>query len=134
MPTHLERATPAPELLEIIGVYDAASSITGELAYWVRSRLGRDQCSLCHVTHAPRGPREDWQAVAATLPAPFVTFHRNDQPRDVRALGRFALPVVLVRTSASVKVMLEREDIASCAGSAHALGEAIRSRLTHLVN
>lgn len=134
MSTHLERATPAPELLEIIGVYDAASSIAGELAYWVRSRLGRDQCSLCHVTHAARGPREDWQVVAATLPAPFVTFHRNDQPRDVRALGRFALPVVLVRTSASVEVMLEREDIVSCAGSAHALGEAIRSRLTHLVD
>ena len=134
MSTHLERATPAPELLEIIGVYDAASSIAGELAYWVRSRLGRDQCSLCHVTHVPRGPREDWQAVAATLPAPFVTFHRNDQPRDVRALGCFALPVVLVRTSARVEVVLEREDIASCAGSAHALGEAIRSRLTHLVN
>jgi len=130
--THFERATPAPELLEIIGVYDAASSIAGELAYWVRSRLGRDPCSLCHVTHAPRGPREDWKAVAATLPAPFVTFHRNDQPRDVRALGRFALPVVLVRTSASVEVMLEREDIASCARSAYALGEAIRSRLTHL--
>ncbi len=87
---------------------------------------------------APRGSREDWRTVAATLPAPFVTYHRNDQSRDVRVLECVALPVVFARTSASAsasaEIVLEREDIASCAGSAHALDEATRLRLAHLVD
>lgn len=118
------RASP---LLEIIGVYDASASPLGELAYWLRARRGAS-CALCRVTHTRAGEREEWRERASLLPAPFVGYHRNDQPADV-AMLRAMLPAVFVRTSGTVRVLLERGAIEACAGSVDVLVEAILTRL-----
>lgn len=121
--------THARRLREIVGVYDASSTPLGEFAYWVRSRVGIEGCTLCHVTHGPRGPNEDWMRCAASFPAPFVTYHRNDQPDDVRAVAR-TLPVVLARTDEGLDVVAAHDDIASCAGSPTTLAALITRRLS----
>jgi len=116
-------------LKQIVGVYDADSSLMGELSYWVGLRLGRRHCGLCDITHGALGPRREWAQCAARLPAPFVTYHRNDVPIDVKALNLRHLPVLIFRMDDGVRVAMDRRAIDACAGSGDELVEALLSRL-----
>lgn len=82
-------------IVRLIGVYNAEASLSGELAYWVGARLGLAHCALCDITHGLLRERADWRACRAALPTPFVTFHKDDQPHDVRALLAGAAPAVV---------------------------------------
>ena len=73
-------AAPTQRIVRLVGVYDADSTLRGELAYWVGARLGRRHCSLCDITHGSVRQRPEWKTCRAELPVPFDTFHRNDQP------------------------------------------------------
>ena len=77
--------TPTDRLVRLVGVYDADGTPWGEVAYWVGARFGRRHCSLCEITHGTFRVRREWTACRDTLPVPFDTFHRDDQPDDVRA-------------------------------------------------
>lgn len=113
-------------IVALVGVYNADGTLTGELAYWIGARLGRAHCSLCDITHGLVRERDDWKACAAALPVPFETFHRNDQPVDVRAATGDRAPAVVARLDdGSVVALLEDPAIEACAGSADALAEAI---------
>lgn len=110
-------------VVRLVGVYDADHTLRGELAYWVGARLGRAHCALCDVTHGAVRAKRAWHHYRASLPVPFDTFHRDDQPDAVRALG--VVPVVAVETAAGVRVLLYPEDLASCGGSVDALALAV---------
>lgn len=115
------------EVQEFIGVYDADATLWGEVSYWIGARLGRRHCALCDITHGLFTQRRDWVDCASELPAPFVTFHRNDAPDDVRraAAGRF--PCVLVRQADGVHLALGPDAIEACHGDARRLVEALMS-------
>jgi hypothetical protein len=121
-------APAPPRLVDLIGVYDASSSRRGEVAYWIRSRLTGAHCALCTVTHTVTGPIPEWTASLSRLPVPFVTYHRDDQPDDVRALGS-ELPVIVARFTSGVEILVNASEIKACAGSAHALIEVCLARL-----
>ena len=114
--------------VRVIGVYDADSTLRGELTYWVGARLGRRHCALCDITHGAFRERSAWQDCRAALPVPFVTFHRNDMPPSVQALEA-SLPAVFVETPAGVSILLDAEAVAACAGDAAALRDAIEAAL-----
>ena len=110
-------------VVRLIGVYDADHTLRGELAYWVGARLGRAHCALCDVTHGAVRAKRDWQRYRASLPIPFDTYHRDDQPAAVRALGM--VPVVAVETAAGVQTLLGPVDLEACGGSVDALALAV---------
>ncbi len=121
--------TPPENVQRIIGVYDADSSVRGELSYWIGARLRRRHCSLCHITHGALGVREEWVAIRARLPVPFVVYHRDDVPGEVRALELTSFPVVLIESSEGVRVIMSPAQIAACEDSAHRFEGALLSRL-----
>ena len=81
-------AAPPRRIVRLVGVYDADSTVRGELAYRVSARLGRRHCSLCEITHGSVRQRPEWKACPAGLPVPFDTYHRNDQPDPIRRRRR----------------------------------------------
>jgi len=113
---------------EFIGVYDADATAWGEISYWIGARFGVRHCSLCEVTHGLFRRRTDWDSCAATLPARFVTYHRNDAPHDVRAAANGSYPVVLGRHKGGLTILLTNKEIEACKGSPQALVDAIQSR------
>ncbi len=117
-------------ITRLVGVYDADGSVLGELKYFVGARLGRTHCSLCDVTHGLVRERPEWRATRDRLRAPFVTFHRDDQPPSVRAVTAGDLPAVLAETTSGALVRLAGPDeLHTCAGSPAALSELIESRV-----
>jgi len=120
-----EDVEPSRRIARLVGVYDADSTVRGELAYWVGARLGRRHCSLCEITHGSVRERSEWKACRVGLPVPFDTYHRNDQPASIRAATNGTVPVVVAETDGAIVVLLLPADLDSCHGSIDRLVEAI---------
>lgn len=123
---------PSQRIVRLVGVYDAEGTWRGELAYWVGARLGRRHCTLCEVTHGAFRQRSSWKACRAGLPVPFDTFHRNDQPADVRTAAGGTAPVVVAESETGFVLVLTPADLDACAGSADRLLAALEHATTQL--
>ena len=98
-------------ITELIGVYDADSTLLGEVSYWVGARLGITHCSLCELTHGLFTKKSEWTQCAESLSIPFRLFHRDDAPNDVIAALAGHFPAVLQRTDNDVSVILTKEEL-----------------------
>ena len=113
----------------LVGVYDADGTRMGEVAYWIGARLGRRHCALCDITHGAVRERREWRQCAEALPAPFETYHRDDQPADIRAAAGDQAPVVVARTTGGPVLLLGPDALAACDGSSDALVARIEEAL-----
>jgi len=120
------RPTARRRIVGLVGVYDADSTLRGELTYWIGARLGRRHGSLCEITHGLVRQRSSWKQCQAGLPVPFETFHRNDQPESIRATTQDQAPVVVAVTDASNVLLLSPEELEACNGSIDLLVAAIQ--------
>ena len=98
-------------ITELIGVYDADSTLLGEISYWVGARLGITHCSLCELTHGLFTKKSEWNQCAESLAIPFRLFHRDDAPHDVLAALTGQFPAVLQRTNNGVSVILTKDEL-----------------------
>lgn len=121
MPTPIDR---------LVGVYDADGTVLGELSYFLRARVGRAHCDLCDITHGRLRERSDWRRVRDDLPVPFETFHRDDQPDEVRTEADGVVPVVVAGLGDGTHVvLLGPDDLAACAASPERLVERIETAM-----
>lgn len=109
---------------ELIGVYDADGTLLGEARYWIGARLGRTHCALCDITHGLFTERADWRRCRDQLGIPFRTYHRNDAPEDVLAVGSPA-PFVVARTDRGLVALLGPEDLEACSGDVEEFRQAV---------
>ena len=116
----------------LVGVYDADHTVRGEVAYWIGARLGRAHCALCDITHGMLRRRSEWNAYVAGLAVPFETYHRDDQPDEVRATSGDLAPVVVAETSTGCVVLLDADALDACEGSVEQLGRAVDAALARL--
>ena len=98
-------------ITELIGVYDADSTLLGEISYWVGARLGISHCSLCELTHGLFTQKSEWRQCAESLTIPFRLVHRDDAPDDVIAALAGQFPAVLQRTTEGLKVILTKDEL-----------------------
>lgn len=116
-------------LRRFVGVYHAEGTVRGELSYWFGKRLGNAHCGLCDITHGTFRERADWRSCRDELPAPFDTYHLDDQPDEVRGLTAGRTPTVLAETTTGWVVLAGPEDLDTCAASPEALVERLRAAL-----
>ncbi len=103
------------EVIEFIGVYDADATLIGEISYWLKARVGATHCALCELTHGVFRTKREWVSCSRELAVPFRTFHRNDAPADVLQTSP-QFPVVLVRRSSGLSVLLDADALDEFAG------------------
>lgn len=112
-------------IVRLIGVYDAEGTLRGEAAYWIGARLGRRHCSLCEVTHGLFTEKNEWRSCRDGLPVPFDTYHRDDQPPQIRVISENRAPVVVAETTTGHIVLLDGQRIEEADGDPHQLVELI---------
>lgn len=114
-------------ITRLIGVYDADGSVRGEVSYFVGARLGRAHCALCDITHGLLRERSEWGALRDSLPVPFETYHRDDQPDAVRRLGA-SLPVVVAEhDDGTYAVVADAAALEACDGSVERLAALLQA-------
>ncbi len=118
------------QVTEFIGVYDADSTILGELGYWLGARLGVRHCSLCDITHGLFAERNDWKQCREMLAVPFSTFHRNDAPREVLEAANGVFPAVFARQAGRMSRVLDPADLEALEGSPEALVSRLNSMMS----
>jgi hypothetical protein len=115
---------------EFIGIYDADSTLRGELSYWIGARLGRTHCSLCDITHGVFTKKREWRQCSSQMSIPFRAYHRNDAPQDALDVADGSFPIVLARRNDSVAVVLTNAQLDAFKGSATLLTEYLESLLS----
>jgi hypothetical protein len=120
----------ATKIRRLVGVYNANGSVGGELAYLVGARLGRAHCALCDITHGLVRERASWKTFRRRVPVPFDTYHRDDQPADVRAAHGDRVPVVLAATDDDFVVLVDADELSAYAGSIEQFSHAIDAAVT----
>lgn len=110
----------------LVGVYDADGTMLGELTYFLGARLGRTHCALCDITHGLVRQRPAWRAARGELPVEFVTYHRDDQPDDVREAIGDRLPAVVAETPTGFTLLLDGDDLEACDGDPQSLVAEVR--------
>jgi hypothetical protein len=123
--SHPAEASPPLRIVRLVGVYDADSTLRGELAYWVGARLGRAHCALCEITHGRVRERPEWKSCRAGLSVPFDTYHRDDQPDTIRAALEGAAPAVVAETATGVVLLVGPDGLDACGGSTDQLMSAV---------
>ena len=114
-------------IVRFVGVYNAESTLRGELGYWIGARLGRAHCALCDITHGLVRERSDWKTSRARLPIPFNTYHLNDQPANIRAALGGVAPAVVAETATGIVLLLGPDALDECAGCPDRLVKAIEA-------
>lgn len=104
------------DVSELIGVYDADSTLVGEISYWIGARLGRTHCSLCELTHGLFTVKKEWTECSRSLAVPICTFHRNDAPADVLTACNGRFPILLARRDSVLQTVLDRHGLESFGG------------------
>jgi hypothetical protein len=117
-------------IIEFIGIYDADSTVRGEISYWIGARIGRAHCSLCDITHGLFTPKKQWKQCANDLSVPFVTFHRNDAPADVLEVAQGKFPIVLARTSHALTIVVSPQELDSLESSPEQLAQLLQQIIT----
>ena len=118
-------------ITELIGVYDANSTLVGEISYWVGARFGITHCSLCEITHGLFTKKSEWKQCAESFTVPFHLFHRDDAPSDVLLALAGEFPAVLQRTTEGVSVILTKEELERFDGHTSDFAEWITEFLSH---
>lgn len=113
----------------LVGVYNADGTLRGELAYVAGKLFGRAHCGLCDITHGAVSQKAEWKACRATLPLPFDTFHRDDQPDAARPLTDGRLPAVLAETDAGFVYLLGPDELDACDKSPERLIDAVHAAI-----
>ena len=108
----------------LTGVYQADGSLRGELTYALGKLMGTAHCALCDITHGLFTERADWQRCRDQLDVGFQTYHRNDAPEDVLAVGSPA-PFVVARTDGGLVALLGPEELDACAGDVEEFRRAL---------
>lgn len=123
---------PSEQITRLIGIYHAKGTALGEMAYWLKARVGAGHCALCDITHGVLREKAEWRQCRDELPIPVETLHLDQRSARLQAFTDGSTPCVVAETSAGFVLMLGPDALAACAGSPPCLVEAITTRAAEL--
>ena len=122
-------------ITHLFGVYDADATLIGEASYWIGARLGIRHCSLCDITHSLFTEKSEWQQCVAKLEQEhgivFKSFHRDDQPQEVKTVINGSYPAVVARDAQdNYSLFMSADEIDQCNKSPQRFLQEIIKRVT----
>lgn len=118
----------------LFAIYDAESTLMGELAYVLGKLRGARACALCDISHGwnPLG-KSAWRAARCFHPE-LTWLHKNEQDAELWALTAGQLPVVVIRHDGGQQILVTREELEQIAGDYAAFESLLAAKLAGLTN
>ena len=125
------KVTFSEKVVRLHGVYDAAGTTAGEIAYFLRRTLLNQHCSLCDITHSTFSRRPTWDRCVTDLGIEFQLHHRNDVPAPVAATPGYMTPCVICEyEDGSLTLLVNSNELDSCGNSPEQLMNLIFAKIT----
>lgn len=124
--------TVEQQVSEFIGIYDADSTLIGEVKYWIGARLGRTHCSLCDLTHGLFTVKSEWRSCIDSLDVSFQTFHRDDAPTEALDVAAGNFPIVLARYGDELQIVFTHHQLDEFNGDTHKFHESLSALIQTL--
>ena len=125
------KVTFSEKVVRLHGVYDAAGTTAGEIAYFLRRTLLNQHCSLCDITHSTFSRRPTWDRCVTDLGIEFQLHHRNDVPAPVAATPGYMTPCVICEfEDGSLTLLVNLNELGSCGNSPEQLMNLIFAKIT----
>jgi len=104
------------ENLTVYAIYNAESSLVGELAYLAGKVIGNRSCALCDITHGwhPLGKSEWRKRDERELPVYWL--HSDEQSYALKTFTEGRLPLVVADVAGKYEALLTKEQLAACGG------------------
>ena len=118
--------------MQLIGIYDADASITGEIRYLLRKVFSNNTCALCDLTHGwnPLG-KSAWRKRAETEPN-IIWLHRDEAPEGLLDAVEERLPCVVADHGHRVEMLLDSDALKACEGDFAIFTELLKEKLRAL--
>lgn len=119
------------EVLELVVVYDADGTVSGEFIYMTKKLLGLGHCAACDITHGPRKEKPEFTALKKRgWGVPLLNIHRNEMDHALAGALRTHLPCVGARlVDGTVRLLLDRDLLHACGGDVDAFRIAVDDAL-----
>ena len=117
----------------LFAIYDAESTLMGELAYVLGKLRGARPCALCDISHGwnPRG-KSAWRAARCSRPE-LTWLHKNEQDAELWALTVGQLPAVVIRHGGGHQILVTREELEQTQGDYAAFESLLAAKLADLI-
>ncbi len=124
---------PAPkDITRLVGIYHANGTVIGEVAYWLKARVGIGHCALCDITHGTFREKDSWRRCRTDVPVQVETMHLDERSPDLRSFTDGHTPCVVAETPTGFVMLVSPMDLAACIGSPQCLVDTITSRAAEL--
>eukprot|EP00171_Calliarthron_tuberculosum_P005261 IDg5261t1 len=119
------------DVTELVVIYDADGTVSGELIYMTKKLLGLGHCAACDITHGPRREKPEFTALKTRgWGVPLRNIHRDEMDTPLAAALRAHLPCVGARLAdGSVRLLLGHEPLNACGGDVDAFRAAVDAAL-----
>ena len=109
----------------VYAIYNAESSLVGELAYMAGKVIGNRACALCDITHGwhPLGKSEWRKRNKCELPVYWL--HSDEQSDALKAFTEGRLPLVVAEVSGKYEALLTKEQLSACGGKYKRFAEVL---------
>lgn len=120
------------ENLTVYAIYNAESSLVGELAYLAGKVIGNRSCALCDITHGwhPLGKSEWRKRDERELPVYWL--HSDEQSYALKTFTEGRLPLVVADVAGTYDTLLTKEQLAACDGDYKRFSELLKAAVDKL--
>ncbi|BAM79777.1 hypothetical protein CYME_CMH092C [Cyanidioschyzon merolae strain 10D] len=135
----VRKVVPAPwcrnPLVEILVIYNADSTLVGEVRYFLQKVLFHNYCAACVLTHGRRSEKPEWVALKSGQHdwgsrVRLRNVHRDEIGPEARKVAGKHLPCVLGRLeNGSYLLLLTREELELCNGHVGGFRERLSETL-----
>ncbi|KAK4532716.1 hypothetical protein CCYA_CCYA13G3573 [Cyanidiococcus yangmingshanensis] len=139
--TGLRKVVPAPgcqnPLVEILVIYDADSTLAGEVRYFLRKVLFHNYCAACVITHGKRCEKPEWTALKSGqhdwgANVRLRNVHRDEIELEARNVAGAHLPCVLGKLmNGAYLLLLTRQELELCQGHVSSFRLRLSETLVH---
>lgn len=119
------------EISELVMVYDADGSLSGELIYITKKLLGFGHCAACTISHGSRKEKPEFSELKQNgWGVPLRNIHRDEMDESLEDALRGQLPCIAARLiSGQVILLLGHEQLEECSGDVSAFRAAVDNAL-----
>ena len=100
---------------ELVGIYHANGSISGEIKYFFGKLVGKASCSLCDITHGMMKEKKTFREAIQKMNVSWRTVHLDERSDDLRRFSDGKTPCVVAKLNdGNWSLVLSSEELGKC--------------------